>query len=87
MAALNGRDPPPLSGHNKSSFSKEAVVVEARVVPDGARTPKPTAGGPRGQDLTSIETIYGPVVGEVVVLTEVRWGEVAGLTQYNVIHV
>ena len=53
------RDPPRLSKLNKSSLPKEAVVVEVRVANNG------------NVASNSLDGKYGPVVGEVVFLTEV----------------
>ena len=60
------RDPPPLSKLNRSAFSKEAVVIEARIL-----TAEDENGAGGEVKTNSIENKYGRVVGEVVVLTEV----------------
>jgi hypothetical protein len=75
-----------LSTMSKSSFSKEAVVIEVRVLPhktekESSKTSESKEdGGERksSEDCRtncrkSIEELYGQVVGEVVILTEVRF--------------
>jgi len=64
-------DPPTLSTCNKTTYSKEAVVVEARVLPASGPSESSSVSGPC-RDTKSIEELYGPVVGEVVVLTEIE---------------
>jgi hypothetical protein len=59
-----------LSNFNRSCFSKEAVIVEARLlaVEDESRINETATAQNTNK---SIDDMYGTVVGEVVVLTEV----------------
>ena len=68
------RDPPPLSNFKTSAFSKEAVVIEVRIHHDNGDCGEDGISNLPKQVTNSIslDDTLGEVVGEVVILTEVR---------------